>query len=34
EQETLLVSNRERDLIMKALENPPKPNVALKKLFK
>lgn len=34
EQETLLVSNRERDLIMNALENPPAPNSALKKLFK
>ena len=34
EQETLLVSNSERDMIMKALENPPKPNTALRKLFK
>ena len=34
EQETLLVSNRERDMIMKALENPPKPNAALRKLFR
>ena len=34
EQETLLVSNSERDIIMKALENPPKPNAALRKLFK
>ena len=34
EQETLLVSNRERDIIMDALENPPAPNSALKKLFK
>ena len=34
EQETLLVSNSERDMIMKALENPPKPNAALRKLFK
>ena len=34
EQETLLVSNRERDLIMNALENSPAPNSALKKLFK
>jgi uncharacterized protein (DUF1778 family) len=34
EQETLLVSNRERDMIMNALENPPAPNSALKKLFK
>ena len=33
EQETLIVSNRERDMIMKALENPPKPNAALRKLF-
>ena len=33
-QETLLVSNSERDMIMKALENPPKPNAALRKLFK
>ena len=34
EQETLLVSNSERDMILKALENPPKPNAALRKLFK
>lgn len=34
EQETLLVSNRERDMIMKALENPPRPNAALRKLFR
>lgn len=34
EQETLLVSNSERDMIMKALENPPKPNAALRKLFR
>ena len=34
EQETLLVSNSERDKIMKALENPPAPNSALRKLFK
>lgn len=34
EQETLLVSNSERDMIMKALENPPKPNAALRKLLK
>ena len=34
EQETLILTNRERDLIMKALENPPKPNSALRKLFK
>ena len=34
EQETLILTNRERDVIMKALENPPKPNSALRKLFK
>ena len=34
EQETLLVSNSERDKIMKALENPSAPNSALRKLFK
>ena len=34
ENETLLLSNRDRDLIMNALENPPEPNEALKGLFK
>jgi uncharacterized protein (DUF1778 family) len=34
EQETLILTNYERDMIMKALENPPKPNSALRNLFK
>ena len=34
ENETLLLSNRDRDLIMSVLENPPEPNDALKGLFK
>lgn len=34
ENETLVLSNRDRDLIMSALENPPEPNVTLKGLFK
>ena len=34
ENETLLLSNRDRGLIMNALENPPEPNEALKGLFK
>lgn len=31
--DTLVLSNRDRDLIMMALDNPPEPNDALKKLF-
>lgn len=34
ENETLILSNRDRDSIMAALENPPKPNEALKGLFR
>lgn len=34
ENETLLLSNRDRDLIMSILENQPEPNEALKGLFK
>lgn len=34
ENETLILSNRDRDSIMAALENPPKPNEALKELFR
>ncbi len=34
ENETLLLSNRDRDLVMSVLENPPEPNEALKGLFK
>ena len=34
ENEMLILSNRDRDLVMSALENPPKPNEALKGLFK
>lgn len=32
--ETIILSNQERDLIMNALENPPNPNSALLKLNK
>lgn len=34
ENEILVLSNRDRDLVMAALENPPEPNEALKSLFK
>lgn len=34
ENETLLLSNHDRDLIMRVLKNPPEPNEALKSLFK
>lgn len=34
ENETLLLSNRDRNLVMSILENPPEPNEALKGLFK
>ena len=34
ENEMLILSNRDRDLVMSALENPPEPNEALKSLFK
>ena len=34
ENETLILSNRDRDLVMAALDNPPEPNEALKGLFK
>lgn len=33
ENETLMLSNRDRDLVMAVLENPPDPNEALKGLF-
>lgn len=33
ENETLLLSNHDRDLIMRVLKNPPEPNEALKGLF-
>ena len=33
ENDTLVLSNRDRDLVMMALDNPPEPNEALKKLF-
>lgn len=33
ENETLMLSNRDRDLVMAVLENPPEPNEALKGLF-
>ena len=34
ENEMLILSNRDRDLIMSVLENPPEPNEALKGMFK
>ena len=34
ENETLLLSNRDRDFVMNIPENPPEPNEALKGLFK
>ena len=34
ENEVLVLSNRDRDLVMAALENPPEPNEALKGLFR
>ena len=34
ENETLVLSNRDRDLVMNLLDNPPEPNEALKELFK
>lgn len=34
ENETLVLSNRDRDLVMAALDNPTEPNEALKGLFK
>lgn len=34
ENETLILSNEDRDLVMSVLENPPEPNEALKGLFK
>ena len=34
ENEIVLLSNRDRDLIMSLLENPPEPNEALKGLFR
>ena len=34
ENEMLILSNRDRDLVMSALENPPEPNEALKGLFR
>jgi len=34
ENENLILSNRDRDLVMNLLENPPEPNDSLKGLFK
>lgn len=34
ENEVLILSNRDRDLVMSALENPPEPNEALRGMFK
>ena len=31
--ETIILTNKDRDLVMSKLENPPEPNEALKKLF-
>ena len=33
-EETMILSNKDRDLVMSALSNPPEPNDALKGLFK
>ncbi len=33
-QETIKLSNQDRDLVMAELENPSEPNESLKKLFK
>ena len=34
ENETLLLSNKDRDFIINLLDNPPEPNEALKELFR
>ena len=34
ENEMLILLNRDRDLVMSALENPPEPNEALRGMFK
>ena len=34
ENEMLILSNRDRDLVMSVLENPPEPNEALRGMFK
>ncbi len=34
EEEVLLLSNQDRNLILAALENPPEPTEALKRLFR
>lgn len=34
ENETLVLSNRDRDLVMNLLDNTPEPNEALRELFK
>ena len=34
ESEKIILSNRDRDLVMSVLENPQEPNEALKGLFK
>ena len=34
ENEMLILSNRDRDLVMSALENPPEPNEAVRGMFK
>ena len=34
ENEMLILSNRDRDLVMSALGNPPEPNEALRGMFK
>lgn len=34
ENEMLILSNRDRDLVMSALENPPEPKEALKGMFR
>lgn len=34
ENEMLILSNKDRDLVMSALDNPPEPNEALKGMFR
>ena len=33
-EETILLSNKQRDMVLSLLDNPPEPNEALRKLFK
>ena len=33
-EETILLSNKQRDMVLSLLDNPPEPNESLRKLFK